>query len=121
MPLPRAAPGTLKWWVIGSIGIALGVARDLVRPVRHAGAALMADDGIPGRRRRERVGRLRGAQPRREGPRLHRPRLGRGLRGGGVDRVPVDLAGSDSARTSVTLRTTSRAVTGDVKTCVVAP
>ncbi|HEX6055161.1 MAG TPA: DUF4307 domain-containing protein, partial [Intrasporangium sp.] len=35
--------------------------------------------------------------------------------------VPVQLAGSDSTRTSVTLRTTSRAVTGDVKTCVVAP
>ena len=26
MPLPRTAPGTLKWWVIGSIGVALGVA-----------------------------------------------------------------------------------------------
>ena len=26
MPLPRTAPGTLKWWVIGSIGIGLGVA-----------------------------------------------------------------------------------------------
>ncbi|AKU15989.1 DUF4307 domain-containing protein [Luteipulveratus mongoliensis] len=26
MPLPRPAPGQAKWWVIGTVGVALGVA-----------------------------------------------------------------------------------------------
>ena len=35
--------------------------------------------------------------------------------------VPIELSGADTARETVTLRTTSRAVTGEVKTCVLAP
>ena len=122
MPLPRTAPGTLKWWVIGSIGIAIGVALAIwfglsatvgLPTWQVTGYKVVDDDSV------------------RVDFEVHSPdgkdltctvqALAGDFAVVGSTDVPVELAGADSTRTSVALRTTSRAVTGDVKTCVVAP
>jgi hypothetical protein len=122
MPLPRTAPGTLKWWVIGSIGIAIGVALAIW-------FGLSATVGLPS-------WQVMGYKVVDDESvwvdfEVHSPggkdlvctihALAGDFAVVGSTDVPVELAGADSARTSATLRTTSRAVTGDVKTCVVAP
>ena len=122
MPLPRTAPGTLKWWVIGSIGIAIGVtlaiwfglAATVGLPTWQVTGYKVVDDD------RVRVDFEVHSPGGKELTCTVHALAGDFAVVGSTD-VPVELAGADSTRTSVTLRTTSRAVTGDVKTCVVAP
>ncbi|HEY9493734.1 MAG TPA: DUF4307 domain-containing protein [Intrasporangium sp.] len=122
MPLPRTAPGTLKWWVIGSIGIAIGVALAIwfglsatvgLPTWQVTGYKVVDDDSV-------RVD-FEVHSPGGEDLTCTVQALAGDFAVVGSTDVPVELAGADSTRTSVALRTTSRAVTGDVKTCVVAP
>ena len=122
MPLPRTAPGTLKWWVIGSIGIALGVALAVwfglsatvgLPTWQVTGYKVVDNDSV-------RVD-FEVYSPGGKDLICTVQALAGDFAVVGSTDVPVDLAGADSTRTSVVLRTTSRAVTGDVKTCVAAP
>lgn len=122
MPLPRPEPGTLKWWVIGTIGIGLGVAlaiwfglsATVGKPTWQTVSYKVVDnesvrvefeatspDGRPLvctiRALREDFGVV-----------------------GSTD-VTVAFNGADSTRHSATVRTTSRAVTGTVDRCDFAP
>jgi hypothetical protein len=119
MPLPRPAPGTTRWWVLGTIGILLSVGvivwwgivgtRGSVRP-EVTGYRVESDSSIVVRYD------------------LHRP-LGTGVlcrvsaldgskaRVGTVeDAVPAD--GPASVQREVRVRTSVRAVTGVVDSCV---
>jgi hypothetical protein len=118
MPLPRPAPGTLKWWVIGTIGISAGVAlaiwfglsATVGLPTWQTTSYKVVDDQTVT------VGfevRSPGGKPLTCTVRA----LGRDF--ATVGSVEVDIPASASEMTSekVTVRTTSRAVTGEVKTC----
>jgi hypothetical protein len=122
MPLPRPAPGTLKWWVVGTIGIGLGVALAIW-------FGLSATVGLPSW---QTMGyKVVDNESVWVDFEVHSPNgqdlvctvhaLSRDFGVVGSTDVPVELAGASSARETVTLRTTSRAVTGEVKTCVVEP
>lgn len=122
MPLPRPTPGTLKWWVVGTIGISVGVALAIW-------FGLSATVGQPSW---QTVGyKVVDNQSVWVDFQVYSPdgrdlvctvhALSRDFAVVGSTDVPIKLAGADSARETVTLRTTSRAVTGEVKTCVLAP
>ncbi|GAA6526279.1 DUF4307 domain-containing protein [Intrasporangium sp. DVR] len=122
MPLPRPAPGTLKWWVVGTIGIGLGIAlavwfglsATLGLPAWKTlgfkvvdNASVWVDFEVYSPGGKDLVCTVHA--------------LSRDFAVVGSTDVPVELAGADSGRRQVTLRTTSRAVTGAVETCVTAP
>jgi hypothetical protein len=120
--LPRPAPGTAKWWAIGTVGVAAGVALAVWFGISSTlGLASWTTTGYV----------VMDDQSVRVTFELNRPAdktttctihaLARDFATvGSVDvRYPPPPAGSDSLTTTetVTVRTTSRAVTGEVKTC----
>jgi hypothetical protein len=122
MTLPRPTPGTLKWWVVGTIGISLGVAvavwlglaSTLGKPQWDTTGYKVVDD-----------------QSVRVDFQVYSPggktltctikALARDFSIVGSVDVEVAVPQGDEARSSVTVRTTSRAVTGEVRRCVSAP
>lgn len=116
--LPRPAPGTLRWWVIGTIGIGLGV----------AGAiwfGLSATVGLPSF---ETSGyKVVDDQSVRVAFSVHSPdgdpvtctvqALARDFSTVGTLEVKIPASADADSTHTVTLRTTSRAVTGEVRTC----
>ncbi|MEO5744566.1 MAG: DUF4307 domain-containing protein [Terracoccus sp.] len=118
MPLPRPAPGTLRWWVIGTIGVGIGV----------AGAiwfGLSATLGLPSF---QTVGyKVVDDQSVRVTFSVHSPdgaavtctvqALARDFSTVGTLEVPIPASAEADSQRTVTLRTTTRAVTGEVKTC----
>jgi len=122
MPLPRPAPGTLKWWVIGTIGIGLGVAlatwfglsATLGQPTwQTVGYKVVDNESV-------RVD-FEATSP--DGRTL--VCTIQALRGDfgvvGTTDVTVEFSGAGSKRQDATVRTTSRAVTGVVDRCDFAP
>jgi hypothetical protein len=120
--LPRPAPGTAKWWVIGTLGVAVGVAIAVWFGVSATvGLASWTTTGY----------KVVDDQTVRVIFELNRPAgktttctiqaLARDFSTvGSIDvAYPPPPSGTDSLTTTetVTLRTTSRAVTGEVKTC----
>lgn len=118
MPLPRPSPGTVRWWVIGSIGIMSGVAlavwfglsATLGQPSWQTLSYRVVDD-----------------QTVQVSFAVHSPggraltcrvqALARDFATVGSLQVAFAASSSDESRHTVTLRTTSRAVTGEVRTC----
>jgi len=122
MPLPRPAPGTLKWWVVGTIGVSVGVALAVW-------FGLSATLGLPAWQTMGfKIVDNRSVWVDFE---VHSPdgkdlmctvhALSRDFAVVGSTEVPIELGGADSARRQVTVRTTSLAVTGEVETCDTAP
>ncbi len=116
--LPRPAPGQLKWWVIGAVGILAGVglaiwfglSATLGQPSwQTLGYKVVSDQQV------------------RVDFEVYRPggtaltcaveALARDFSPVGTSSVTVPASADETTRMSATLRTTSRAVTGQVKTC----
>ena len=116
--LPRPAPGQLKWWVIGTVGILAGVALSIWW-------GLSATLGQPSW---QTLGyKVVSDQQVRVDFEVHRPggaaitctveALARDFAPVGTSRVRIPASTEETTTRSVTLRTTSRAVTGQVRTC----
>ncbi|HET7279975.1 MAG TPA: DUF4307 domain-containing protein [Dermatophilaceae bacterium] len=122
MPLPRPAPGTGKWWVIGIVGCLAGAAVAVWFGLAATwGQVSWVDTGY-------RVVDDRTVEVRFD---VHRPpgqrvtctvrALNRGF--GTVGTIEVTVPANDQRAVGmvVMLRTTTRAVTGQVKTCATVP
>lgn len=118
MPLPRPAPGTLRWWVIGTIGVGLGVAWAIWW-------GLSATVGLPSF---QTVGyKVVDDQSVRVTFSVHSPdgaavtcrvqALARDFSTVGTLDVPIPASADADSQRTVTVRTTTRAVTGEVRTC----
>lgn len=116
--LPRPAPGQLKWWVIGTVGILAGVALAIW-------FGLSATLGQPSW---QTLGyKVISDQQVRVDFEVYRPggtaltctveALARDFSPVGTSSVRVPASADETTRLSATLRTTSRAVTGQVRTC----
>ncbi len=120
--LPRPAPGTAKWWVIGTIGVAAGVALAVWFGLSSTlGLASWTTTGY----------KVIDDQSVRVTFELNRPdgkpttctvqALARDFSTVGSVDVPYSAppagTGTVTSTETVTVRTTSRAVTGEVKTC----
>ena len=116
--LPRPAPGQLKWWVIGTVGILAGVglavwfglSATLGRPAwQTLGYKVVSDQQV----------RVDFEVTRPAGTALTCTieALARDFSPVGTSRVQVAASADQTTRVSATLRTTSRAVTGQVRTC----
>ena len=115
--LPHPAPGTTKWWVIGTVGVLamsaiavwFGLSATLGRPAFETVGYKVVDD---------RTVRVTFTLTRPEGRALTCTveALARDFSPVGTARVEVP-AGPDTVTTTATLRTTSRAVTGQVRDC----
>lgn len=120
--LPRPAPGTAKWWVVGIIGVGAGIALAVWFGLSSTvGLASFTTTGY----------KVLGDQSVRVTFELNRPAgkpttctiqaLARDFSTvGSLDvtyPAPPPGTGSLTTTETVTLRTTSRAVTGEVKTC----
>ena len=120
MPIPRPAPGTAKWWVVGTIGILLGcamavwlgLASTLGKPsAENLGYRVIDDTTVDVTYRvRRPIGRDVTCAIR---------AMDKGF--GTVGLVEVHIPGSDtsSVQRTTRVRTTTRAVTGVVKSCTV--
>lgn len=118
MPLPRPAPGTLKWWVIGTIGVSAGVALAIW-------FGLSATVGLPTWQTTSY--KVVDDQTVTVGFEVHSPggkpltctvhALARDFSTVGSVEVAIPASASEVTTETVTVRTTSRAVTGEVKTC----
>ena len=120
MPLPRPAPGTTRWWVIGTVGISLAVAVIVWFALASANA-LRAD-----------VTAYRGVTDsqvtvaydvhRPDGAAVRCTIEAQDVRHGRVGTVTDDVpAGAKSVHREVTVRTSARAVVGVVSSCVRLP
>ena len=120
--LPRPAPGTAKWWVIGTLGVAAGVAVAVWFGIASTGGAReLDDDRLQGARRPVRPGDVPAEPAGRRDDTCTIQALARDFATvGSLDvAYPAAPAGSGARRRPrrSPLRTTSRAVTGEVKTC----
>ncbi len=118
MPLPRPAPGTGRWWVIGTIGVGLGVALAVWLGLANTVGQVTWDVTSY---------QVQGDASVRLGFDVHRPShtpvvchvvaLDSHFGTVGSLDVAVPAGGASSVHQDVTIRTASRAVTGDVKSC----
>jgi hypothetical protein len=118
MPLPRPAPGTGKWWAIGVLGCALGVAlATWLALVNTVGKVTWTDTGY--RVVDDRTVVVDFA--------VHRPdgravtclvrALDQGFGVVGALEVAIPASSERTVERRVTIRTTTRAVTGAVRSC----
>ena len=118
MPLPRPAPGTGRWWVVGIVGCALGVALvTWLALANTVGRVTWTDTSY-------RVVDDRTVEVQFE---VHRPRgqavtclvraLDQGFGVVGSLEVQVPASSERNVHRKVTVRTTTRAVTGAVRSC----
>ncbi|NUO89551.1 MAG: DUF4307 domain-containing protein [Dermatophilaceae bacterium] len=116
--LPRPAPGQLKWWVIGTVGILGGVGLAIW-------FGLSATLGQPSWQTLRY--QVVSDQQVRVDFEVYRPggtaltctieALARDFSPVGTSSIQVPAGADETTRMSATLRTTSRAVTGQVRTC----
>ncbi|MBB2985630.1 DUF4307 domain-containing protein [Terracoccus luteus] len=118
MPLPRPAPGTAKWWVVGAVGIALGVAMSIYWGL-HATVGLPTWQTVSYKVIDDRSVRVDFEVTNPGGTALTCTvqALAQDFSTVGTVRVAVPASGNERSEHRVTLRTTSRAVTGEVRTC----
>jgi hypothetical protein len=118
MPLPRPAPGTLRWWVVGTVGIAAGIAlatwlglsSTVGRPSWQTLAYKVEGDRS--------VSVTFSVHRSGGGPVTCTVRaMARDFSTVGSIDVRVPRSASDDSVQTVSVRTTSRAVTGEVRTC----
>ena len=118
MPLPRPAPGTGRWWVIGTLGVAAGVALVVWLSLANTlGKVTWTDTGY--KVLDDRSVRVEFDVHRSPGQAATCTvrALDKGF--GVVGALEVDVAAGPqrSVHQVVTVRTTSRAVTGTVQRC----
>ena len=121
MPLPRPAPGTLHWWVIGAVGIAIGVAGAIwfgvsatvgLPTFQTMSYKVLGDESVSVS--------FEVTSPDGDAVSCTVQALARDFSTvGSIDvAIPASADGQGTAtERTVTLRTTSRAVTGEVKGC----
>ncbi len=116
--LPRPAPGTTKWWVIGTLGIAAGIAlavwfglsSTLGQPNWQTTGYKVVDD------QNVRV-TFEVSRPGGKALTCTVEALARDFSVVGSAQVDVPASSDETSTETATLRTTSRAVTGQVRTC----
>ena len=118
MPLPRPAPGTGRWWVIGTIGITLGMGLAIWLGLANSVGQVTWDVTAY---------KVESDASVRLGFDVHRPSgtavvchvVALDSKFGTVGSLDVPVAATDAASVhqDVTIRTAARAVTGDVKSC----
>ncbi len=120
MPLPRPAPGTTRWWVVGAVGITAEVAVIVWFGLASANA-LSADVTSYEWCRTPRC-TLGYDVHRPDGAAVRCTIEAQDVRHGRVGTVTDDVpAGARSVHREVTVRTSARAVTGVVASCVRVP
>jgi hypothetical protein len=118
MPLPRPAPGTGRWWVVGIVGCAVGVALAVWLGLAYSlGQVTWTDTGY--RVVDDRTVEVDFDVHRSAGQAVQcRVRaLDQGFGVVGVLDVAIAPSPERSVHQHVTVRTTSRAVTGTVESC----
>ena len=118
MPLPRPAPGTLKWWIVGALGITAGVA--LV-----VWFALASTVGLPSWQTwsykvvddRTVTVTFEVTRPGGQPLTCTIEAMDRTFAPVGQLAYAVPQTPTETSRHTATVRTTNRAVTGEVKTC----
>ena len=116
--LPRPAPGTTKWWVIGTLGIAAGIAlavwfglsATLGQPSWQTTGYKVVDD------QNVRV-TFEVSRPGGKALTCTVEALARDFGVVGTSQVQVQASSDETSTQTANLRTTSRAVTGQVRTC----
>lgn len=122
MPLPRPAPGQGKWWVIGTIGVAFGVALvtwyalslEAVRITPTVVSRSITSDS-------ETTVSLDIRRPDGQAVTCDVVALDERFAVVGTTPVQVPADGPQTVHREVTLRTTSRPVSADVKNCRATP
>ena len=116
--LPHPAPGTTKWWVVGTIGIAAGIAlavwfglsATLGQPSwQTVGYKVVDDQSV-------RV-TFEVSRPGGKALTCTVEALARDFGVVGTAQVSVPASSDETSTQTASLRTTSRAVTGQVRTC----
>ena len=118
MPLPRPAPGTGRWWVIGTVGCAVGVALAVWLGLANSlGQVTWTDTGY--RVLDDRTVTVDFDVHRSPGQAVQCrvQALDRSFGVVGALDVAIPAGQSRAVHRQVTVRTTSRAVTGTVDTC----
>ena len=118
MPLPRPAPGTGRWWVVGIVGCTAGAARATWRGLANSrGRVTWTDTGY--RVLDERSVRVEFDVHRPSGQAVTCRVQALDTTFGVVGVVDVDVPATEhrSVHEEVVVRTTSRAVTGVVDSC----
>ena len=121
MPLPTPAPGTLKWWIVGTLGIGAGIAiavwfglsATVGQPRWQTFGYHVVDD---------RTVDVTFDVTRPDGRAMvcTVEALDENFASVGSVEVDVPPSPTDTSRIDATVRTTTRAVTGNVKTCTFA-
>jgi hypothetical protein len=116
---PKLAPGTLKWWIVGVIGVGggialvvwFGLAATLGKPTWQTVSYKVLDD-------RTVTVSFDVSRPSGQPLTCLVHALGADFATVGSIEVHVPQADTDTTREQVTVRTTTRAVTGAVQTCM---
>lgn len=118
MPLPRPAPGTGKWWVIGVVGCALGVALvTWLALVNTVDRVTWTDTGYEVVDDRTVVVQFEVHRPQGQAVTCLVRALDQGFGVVGSVDVAVPASSERTVHQKVTVRTTTRAVTGAVRSC----
>jgi Domain of unknown function (DUF4307) len=118
VPIPRPAPEQRKWWIVGGVGVTIGVALATWFGISATAGITWTDTGHHVVNAREVQTRFDVTDPER-GP-VRCTVIALSERKAVVGRRTVDLAPSrfDSTRHTVTIRTAERAVAASVDECV---
>lgn len=121
-PLPRPAPGTLRWWVVGSIGIAAGTAMAVWFGISAtSGQVSWVDTGY--RHVDSRTLDVEYDLYRPAGSAVTCTVRALDVHHGTVGSTQVTLppTGEDASHQTTRVRTTTPAVSGEVQSCALAP
>lgn len=118
MSLPKPAPGTLKWWIVGTIGIGGGIAMaiwfglsaTLGVPTWETLSFKVVNDQTV-------TVKFQVNRPSGQPMTCHVRALAKDFSTVGSVEAKVPRASSDTSEQTVTFRTTTRAVSGEVRTC----
>ena len=120
MPLPRPAPGTTRWWVIGTIGISIIVAVIVWFALASANALTAETTHYSNVTDSQITVRYDVHRP--DGAAVRCTIEAQDTRHGRVGTITDDVpAGPTSVNRTVTVRTSARAVVGVVSSCVRVP
>lgn len=118
MPLPRPAPGTGKWWLIGVVGCLLGAALvTWLALVNTVGRVTWTDTAYRVVDDRTVVVDFEVHRPEGQAVTCEVRALDQGFGVVGSLEVAVPASSERTVHRQVTVRTTTRAVTGTVRTC----
>ncbi|MEO5981556.1 MAG: DUF4307 domain-containing protein [Pedococcus sp.] len=118
MPLPRPAPGTGRWWVIGTIGCTIGVALAVWLGLANSlGQITYTNTGYDVVDQRSVKVEFDVYRPAGEAVTCLLQALDTSFGVVGVLDVDIPASQERSVHREAVVRTTSRAVTGIVKTC----